>query len=97
MDMAIIRMGIIGRTLTITMGGLHSIGPEAIDITATIVTITTTGIKVGDVGLDPLSWLVIRASSFFLQKQVLAGRNPLIDPLGMLRSCQIWATQSVSL
>ena len=27
-------------------GGLHSIGPEAIDITATIVTITTTGIKV---------------------------------------------------
>ena len=44
MDMAIIR--IIGRTLTIIMGGLHSIGPEAIDITATIVTITTTGIKV---------------------------------------------------
>ena len=44
MDMAIIR--IIGRTLTITMGGLHSIGPEAIDITATTVTITTTGIKV---------------------------------------------------
>jgi hypothetical protein len=28
------------------MGDLHSIGPEAIDITATIVTITTTGIKV---------------------------------------------------
>ena len=46
MDMAIIRMGIIGRTLTITMGGLHSIGPEAIDITATIVTIITTGTKV---------------------------------------------------
>jgi hypothetical protein len=46
MDMAIIRMGIIGRTLTITMGGLHSIGPEAIDITATIVTISTTGTKV---------------------------------------------------
>jgi len=43
MDMAIIR--IIGRTLTIIMGGLHSIGPEAIDITATIVTITI-GIKV---------------------------------------------------
>jgi hypothetical protein len=46
MDMAIIRMGIIGRTLTITMGGLHSIGPEAIDITATVVTISTTGTKV---------------------------------------------------
>lgn len=46
MDMAIIRIRIIGRTLTITMGGPHSIGPEAIDITATIVTITTTGIKV---------------------------------------------------
>jgi hypothetical protein len=28
------------------MGGLHSIGPEAIDITATIVTIITTGTKV---------------------------------------------------
>ena len=40
-DMAIIR--IIGRTPTIIMGGLHSTGPEAIDITATIVTITTTG------------------------------------------------------
>jgi hypothetical protein len=36
----------IGRTPTITMGGLHSIGPEAIDITATTVTITTTHIKV---------------------------------------------------
>ena len=36
----------IGPTLTITMGGLHSIGPEAIDITATIVTIITAGIKV---------------------------------------------------
>ena len=35
-----------GRTPTITMGGLHSIGPEAIDITATTVTITTTHIKV---------------------------------------------------
>ncbi len=45
MDMAIIRMGIIGHTHTI-MRGLHSIGPEAIDITATVVTITTTGIKV---------------------------------------------------
>jgi hypothetical protein len=44
MDMAIIRIRIIGRTLT--MGGLHSTGLEAIDITATIVTITTTGIKV---------------------------------------------------
>ena len=44
MDMAIIR--IIGRTPTIIMGGLHSTGPEAIDITATIVTITTTRIKV---------------------------------------------------
>ena len=41
MDMAIIR--IIGRTPTIIMGGPHSTGPEAIDITATIVTITTTG------------------------------------------------------
>jgi hypothetical protein len=45
MDMAIIPIPIIGRTLTITTGGLHSIGPEAIDITATIVTITI-GIKV---------------------------------------------------
>jgi hypothetical protein len=45
MDMAIIRTGIIGRTRTI-MEGLHSIGPEAIDITATVVTIITTGIKV---------------------------------------------------
>ena len=46
MDMAIIRMGIIGRTPTIIMGGLHSTGPEAIDITATTVIITTAGIKV---------------------------------------------------
>jgi len=45
MDMATIRMGIIGRTRTI-MEGLHSIGPEAIDITATVVTTTTAGIKV---------------------------------------------------
>jgi hypothetical protein len=45
MDMAIIRIRIIGRTLTITTGGLPSIGLEAIDITATIVTITTAGIK----------------------------------------------------
>ena len=45
-DMAIIRIGIIGRTHTIIMGGLHSTGPEAIDTTATIVTITTAiGIK----------------------------------------------------
>ena len=36
----------IGRTRTITMGGLPSTGPEAIDITATIVTIITAGIKV---------------------------------------------------
>jgi hypothetical protein len=36
----------IGRTPTIIMGGLPSTGPEAIDITATIVTITTAGIKV---------------------------------------------------
>ena len=81
MDMAIIRIRIIGRTLTITMGGLHSIGPEAIDITATIVTITTAGIK-GDVGLNPLSWLVIRASSFFLRKQVLLPATPLSIPWG---------------
>ena len=44
MDMAIIR--IIGRTPTIIMGGLHSTGLEAIDITATIDIITTTGTKV---------------------------------------------------
>jgi len=31
---------------TITTGGLPSTGPEAIDTTATIVTITTAGIKV---------------------------------------------------
>ena len=35
----------IDRTLTIITGGLPSIGLEAIDITATIVTITTAGIK----------------------------------------------------
>ena len=62
--MGIIRIPTIGRTPTLTMGGLPSIGLEAIDITATIVTITTAGIK-SDVGLNPLSWLVIRASSFF--------------------------------
>ena len=56
MDMAIIR--IIGRTLTIITGGLPSIGLEAIDITATIVTITTAGMK-SDVGLNPLGWFVI--------------------------------------
>ncbi len=81
MDMAIIRIRIIGRTLTITMGGLHSIGPEAIDITATIVTITTAGIK-SDVRLNPLGWLVIRASSFFLRKQVLLPATPLSIPWG---------------
>jgi hypothetical protein len=43
--MAIIRMGIIDRIrTTATMGGLHSIGPAGIGITATIVTITTVGI-----------------------------------------------------
>ena len=46
-DTAIIRMGIIDRIRTMaTMGGLHSTGLEAIDITATIVTIITTGTKV---------------------------------------------------
>ena len=46
-DMAIIRTGIIDPIRTMdTTGGLHSTGPEAIDITATIVTITTvTGTK----------------------------------------------------
>ena len=41
------RMGIIDPIRTMdTTGGLHSTGPEAIDITATIVTITTAiGIK----------------------------------------------------
>jgi hypothetical protein len=45
--MAIIRTGIIDPIRTMdTTGGLHSTGPEAIDITATIVTITTvTGTK----------------------------------------------------
>ena len=75
MDMAIIR--IIGRTLTIITGGLPSIGLEVIDITATIVTITTAGIK-SDVRLNPLGWLVIRASSFFC----IAGRNPPYRSLG---------------
>jgi len=46
MDMAIIRIRIIGRIPTIIMGGLHSTGLEGIDITATIVTIITTRIKV---------------------------------------------------
>ena len=36
----------IGRTPTITTGDLPSTGPEAIDTTATIVTITIAGIKV---------------------------------------------------
>jgi hypothetical protein len=76
--MGIIRIPtIIGRTLTITMGGLLSIGLEAIDITATIVTITTAGIKAGDVGLNPLSWLVIRASSFFFAKTGLLSATHL--------------------
>jgi hypothetical protein len=46
-DMAIIRMGIIDRIrTTATMGGLHSTGPAGIEfITATIVIITTVGIK----------------------------------------------------
>jgi len=41
------RMGIIDPIRTMdTTGGLHSTGPEAIDITGTIVTITTAiGIK----------------------------------------------------
>jgi len=82
MDMAIIRISIIGRTPTIIMGGLHSTGPEAIDITATIVTIITAGIK-GDVGLNPLSWLVIRASSFFFAKtRFLLAATPLSIPWG---------------
>ena len=47
MDMGIIRMGIIDRIRTMaTMGDLHSTGPADTAITATIVTITTTGIKV---------------------------------------------------
>jgi hypothetical protein len=46
-DMAIIRMDIIDHIRTMaTMGGLHSTGQAAIDITATIATITTTGINV---------------------------------------------------
>jgi hypothetical protein len=46
-DTDIIRMGIIDRIRTMaTMGGLHSIGLEAIDITGTIVTIITIGTKV---------------------------------------------------
>jgi hypothetical protein len=76
MDMAIIRMGIIGRTPTIITAGPHSTGPEAIDIIATIVTITTAGIK-GDVGLNPLSWLVIRARLSFLQNRFLLAATPL--------------------
>ncbi len=46
MDMVIIRIRIIGRTPITIMGGLHSTGLEAIDITATIDIITTTGTKV---------------------------------------------------
>lgn len=47
MDMGIIRMDIIDHIrITATMQDLRSIGPAAIDITATIVTITTTGTKV---------------------------------------------------
>ena len=46
-DTDIIRMGIIDRIRTMaTMEDLHSTGLEAIDITATIVTIITTGTKV---------------------------------------------------
>jgi len=94
--MGIILPTTIGRTPTITTEGLPSIGPEAIDTTATIVTITIAGIK-GDVGLNPLSWLVIRASSFFFKNKVFVSHSTLIDPLGMIRSCQIWATRWVSL
>jgi hypothetical protein len=47
MDMGIIRMDIIDHIrITATTQGLRSIGQAAIDITVTIVTITTTGIKV---------------------------------------------------
>jgi len=74
-DMAIIRISIIGRTPTIIMGGLPSIGLEAIDITATIVTITTAGIK-SDVRLNPLGWLVIRASSFFCENRFCCPHPP---------------------
>jgi hypothetical protein len=46
MDMGIIRMDIIDHIrITATTQDLRSIGPAAIDITATIVTITTAGIK----------------------------------------------------
>jgi hypothetical protein len=46
-DTDIIRMGIIDRIRTMaTMEDLHSTGLEAIDITATIVTIITTDTKV---------------------------------------------------
>jgi hypothetical protein len=89
--MGIIRIPTIGRTPTLTMGGLPSIGLEAIDITATIVTITTAGIK-SDVGLNPLSWLVIRASSFFALLAATPYRSlgdasllpDLGDPVGLI-------------
>jgi len=45
MDMGIIRMDIDHIRITATTQDLRSIGQAAIDITATIVTITTTGIK----------------------------------------------------
>lgn len=45
MDMGIIRMDIDHIRITATTQDLRSIGPAAIDITATIVTITTAGIK----------------------------------------------------
>ena len=79
--MGIILPTTIGRTPTITTGGLPSTGPEAIDTTATIVTITTAGIK-GDVGLNRLSSLVIRASSSFLQNRFLLAATPLSIPWG---------------
>jgi len=49
MDMGIIRMDIDHIRITGTTQDLRSIGPAAIDITATIVTITTTGINLREV------------------------------------------------
>jgi hypothetical protein len=86
----------IGRTPTIIMGGLHSIGLEAIDITGTIVTIITIGTKV-EQGLKSTELACHTSQLFFCKDSCLIGRNAAIDLLAVIRSCQISTIPSVSL
>ena len=97
-DTDIIRMGIIDRIRTMaTMEDLHSTGLEAIDITGTIVTIITIGTKV-EQGLKSTELACHTSQLFFFARTVvLIGRNAAIDPLAVIRLCQIWAIPWVSL